>query len=334
MTNTNVTTSGDLYVTCYLGNDETTPTSYSDFFAGELTYSSSKWDTDPTHYWPTTTIGGSETECLSFFAYSSTVDNTGLSFSKNSYPTTYPQLTYTVQSTSANQKDIIAADPIEKQIYTTNATTNGQADLKFEHILSQIRIKVFGATAGYTYTVTALSIGKDLNDQSTNLLYNQGTYQFAALSSGARASSTTPKTTGDGITASYAYPVDPAGDNAVSFATTSSSYKDASTAAFLGSGTTAAGASYPLMLMPQTIATGETNADKAAIVITYSVTDGTNTTFNGSKKVALSQTGTTAWEKGKCYTYALKLAAGDYPITYSVDVTDWSDATAIAIDVQ
>lgn len=317
-----------LYVNCYLGAAPANPGQFADYFGDALDYDgTSKWDTTPTRYWPlgaVEAVTSTPTACLSFFAYSNPANNTGLTYNGTNYKaatTAYPTLSYTVANLAADQKDIVAAVPVEKQTYNS-LTTHGQAALQFKHILSQIRVKVWGQTSDYKYKVTAVTLGADLDGTANSeLLYNSGVYTFAAAG-GSVAANTASGATKD----AYTYPA--AGTPA--FHTFANGSSDA---IFLGSETATAGS--VLMLMPQTIATGANNTDKAAISVTYQVTDANDVPiYSGTKRVAISTSGATAWEQGKRYTYILKLTDSEYPITYSVTVGTWTDATDVAITVQ
>ncbi len=266
----------------------------TDFYTNQtLDYASSKWDTNPTKYWPydcVTEGTHTATKSLSFFAY-----NVG-SYSKNGYTgsSTKPTLTYTVAAAAADQVDVLAGY-VESRIWQTS-DANSVVPLAFNHILSEICFTLVGEDNAYQYDVTSVTIGGNASGDAQ--LYPTGTYTYGQAA-GALSSLT-------GTKAIYSY----TGSPALTLAS-----GDAATAL----------TDNVLMLIPQA-------ATSSVITVTYKVTDpATNIVlFDGTKTTGtLAET----WNNGKKYTYAITLPTGAHAIMYSVSVNAWSSETPVSLEL-
>ena len=297
-------TGEDFAIQCYQMNALSSATSASAFYSDQtLDYASSKWDTDPTYYWPYVCVSEgthSATNSLSFYAY-----NAG-TYAKGTYPSAQPTLTYTVADAAASQKDVIAANA-EYRIWQTDAATS-MVPLTFKHILSEICFTVKGEDNKFYYEVLGVEIGKNTATTPVAALYSGGTYTYGANGAQGTTVANTSSTQKSyiygehNVTASAIQTIAVNNTNDIALSTES------------------------LMLIPQA-ATGVT------ISVTFAVyTDATKATqiYAGTKT-----TGTLAetWATGKKYTYALKLSGG-HPIEYTVGVSDWETATTADVTLQ
>lgn len=281
----------NLGLVSYRMNALVNPTGATVFFSGPLSYIT-KWDTNPIHYWPSTTWGNDKSESLSFFAYRPS----GLAYNGDAYmanPATKPSFEYTIPNLSTNQEDILVASD-ENLTYESN-TPNGQVNLIFNHALTQVVLMVKGQMndLGYetTYKISSVTIGKDA-DANNGVLFDYGVYTY-----GLNWSSLSGH-------ASYDYPILAANTNGL-----------IGVAGYTNLGDDNA----PLMLMPQDIA-----ATTAYIHVTYTAEIGETITFDGTKKVALTAI---TWEPQNRVVYQLTLPSDAKPITYNVNVSPWDDNT-------
>lgn len=293
ITGTNIITeAADIKVYSYLMNGTTgTTTTNTAFFNDVLNYTAPSWQTDPVRYWPSTTVG-TATKSLSFFAFYP-FDAAVSNYAADNYLSSSankPSFTYTVPAV-ANQKDLLVASK-EHQTYT-GCATDGQIDFQFAHALSQIAFSAKGKEGNLKYYVKEITIGN-------SDIKNVGTYTYGGSMVATAAAGTE----------NYTY-------NPTSYPVITGTTTPTDAVAFTDGNPF-------LMLMPQTIA--------LKVTVKYYVTD-TETPANnilGDSTTPVTKTVTLTsgtWEGGKKYTYILTLPSDTYPITYSVAVTNWSDAT-------
>lgn len=255
------------------------------------------------HYWP-------NGKALNFYAISP-ASNDNLTFESG------PSLTYVVPANQTEQIDLM-------QAHTEGVTkpSNGKADLKFNHLLSQVLFKA--KTASTTLEV-------EINSITIHNVYNTGDYKTSDYNN--------PETWGNAYGTRTDYKVGLA--SAVTVPTT-------------GEAVSATDADGVLMLIPQTIVAkdkGTKTSDADAAGKTYieveatekvKNSDGTYTYLLGSASgpgktyIPLGQ----VWNVGKKYTYTLVFGGkngggedpnGDptlTPIDFEVGVTDWTNAWA------
>lgn len=265
------------------------------FFSETLKYSSEvltdAWQTSKLYYWPSTTLGTSPSESLSFYAY-----NESCTWNQNNPAdaSNRPTIVYTVAATAAAQKDIIAACA-EAQTYGTTGTVA----LNFEHILSQIEVQAkgkeleitSGSYADVKYEISAMSI-QDVKPTVT--------YTFALGTTAASGTKT-----------DYDYALIST-DFAAGHPHTTSSVESTYTAITAEGGY--------LMVPPQDLSG---SGENATLSITYKATIGDQVVYEGTKTAALAQ----VWEKGKKYIYQITLTHDSAPILYTVSCTDWAAQT-------
>ena len=291
ITGTNITTeTADIQVYSYLMNGTSgTVTGNSLFFSDVLDYASSKWDTNPTRYWPVTTVGDTPSQSLSFFAfYPSTAAVS--SYSADNYLTSNankPSFTYTVPAV-ATQEDLLVASK-ELQTYK-GCATDGQVDFTLGHALSQIAFSACGKDGNLKYYVTEITIGN-------GDIKNVGTYTY-----------------GTGMSAT-------SGEKNYTYTPTSYPVIEGTTSP---TPTVAFTEGNPFfMLMPQTIDL------KITVKYYVTDTESPANNILGSSSSPVTKTVTlssAAWAAGTKYIYTLTLPSDTYPITYSVTVTDWTNS--------
>lgn len=290
-----ITETANIKVYSYLMNGITsTTTTNTAFFDDVLDYTSSAWQTDPVRYWPSTTVG-TATKSLSFFAFYPS-DAAVSNYAADNYlasSANKPSFTYTVPAV-ADQKDLLVASK-EHQTYK-GCATDGQIDFQFAHALSQIAFSAKGDMAALKYKVTNITIGNTI----TADIYPTGTYTYGA---------TTPWSSITGTKTTYSYPN--AGFPAAGIDGTTVTVLDGKVNSSTVNNTY-------LMLLPQTVTNSKIN-------VTYSVEDAAGNVILPSTTKTTDITYT--WAPGSKYTYILTLPSDTYPITYSVDVTDWNNAT-------
>lgn len=102
-----------------------------------------------TYYWPSTNSG----KKVQFFAYPTT-DPTSYSLPADGG---YPTISFTVDNTPKNQKDLVVAHAAN-MTSTSEGVTDGTLTLDFRHVLTRINFAFIPGDPLLTYTVTAISI--------------------------------------------------------------------------------------------------------------------------------------------------------------------------------
>lgn len=198
------------------------------------------WTTEDkgAYYWPSINSG----KKVQFFAYPTT-EHTSYTLPA----TGYPSVSFTVDVTPANQKDLVVAHSANITLETPGIV-DGKLTLDFKHVLTRINFAYIPADEKLTYEVTDISIA--------DVKGGQGTYNFDATNGNwdLTAAAAVP---------SYAYAV----EQSTTKVTDKSYYSLA-----------AANASW--MLFPQSVAGKE-------ISITYSTAQNGMEIFAGTKKVTL-----------------------------------------------
>lgn len=101
-----------------------------------------------TYYWPSKESG----KKVQFFAYPTTEPTS------YSLPATgYPSISFTVDGTPANQKDLVVAHAADVTV-ESNGVANGTLTLDFKHVLTRINFAYIPGDKNLTYNVTAISI--------------------------------------------------------------------------------------------------------------------------------------------------------------------------------
>ena len=197
----------------------------------------------------------------------------------------YPTLSYAIQGVGS-QEDLVIA----KATNLLKEANTGGVSLVFAHALTQINFSV-KLTQNFTYKITEIKIEN---------VANEGTLGFE-------------NTTWTSQTGSEAY--------IYNVTYNSSGYNPKETSEESSEKTVDfSTADNALMLLPQSFDDSST----AAISVTYTVTASNGqTTFTGTKKVALKNS--TAWGEGKKIRYTLTLPTGADAISFTPTVGGWTD---------
>ena len=217
----------------------------------------------------------------------------------------------TVPAASASQIDFMVSDVVNDKTYsntTAGGGTAGNVPLKFNHLMTQINVKVktdaatdafLGAASNApTLTVSALSFTTIKNKGKLTTTYNTGTSTHVMAADGA-------------TTETYVFsPSSPL------------NLKNTSTAAkyLPGGGATAAiGDAY--LLVPQALAAG---AQKVSVTYRIDYTDGTFSTQTVTKDLYDGSVKTWGQNQKIVYTFVIGLK----PITFTSDLVDWTTVEA------
>ena len=113
---------------------------------------------DPVKYWPKDETVAEN--ALNFFAYYP-YDATGMTRTKLG-TSKYGSFAFTVQDAVANQVDLMVADAVVDQYYSTNAQNKGVVPFTFHHALTRVLFQMKAADTynGTDITVTSLSVSK------------------------------------------------------------------------------------------------------------------------------------------------------------------------------
>lgn len=203
-------------------------------------------------------------------------------------------IVYTVPAPE-DQKDLLAATTT-----TQNSAGNSAANLNFKHLLSQVNFAIQGQE-NVTISVSGITI---------NGIKSKGTYTMSDTGAGSWALDAT-------ATENYTYK----GEGVTTGDDTDIKYLTSA-----GAAPSVAGNTHGLMLMPQTFTAG---AGTLSFYYTVSdkvggfVVDSGNIT--GMDIASFFTTGTPEWVAGKRYLYVLNFQ-GPQMLTFSVSVSDWTDA--------
>lgn len=239
---------------------------------------------EQTFYWP-------ETDYVSFFAY---YDPSNTATWKEPTAKGAPTLEYTVQTTVANQKDLVVAELIDKQKSQTNGVATGTVSLVFKHALTKIGFKIKGEGSGVTYTVNSITINAQ----------GGGTYTYKA-SNASNAWAITSSAATD-----YIITLVDADKTITGGAAQATDFTK--------------NANYVAMLIPQALT-------DVTIKIDYIAKQGNAVLRDrsGNKAETIALSGTTAtWTSGKYIVYTLGLKAGEkvnVEGTYTAE--SWEDGT-------
>lgn len=235
----------------------------------------------PLKYWPKEEISDNAISFIGYYPYNATgIDVTNFGSSK------YGSFGFTVQDAVADQVDLLLADAVENQYYSTNA---GVVPFNFHHaltrVLFQMKTDIDYDSKGTTITVNSLNV--------TNLK-NAGTFDIqSTYAAGSWGSQSGDKT--------YTIPV-PA-----SILTTTAAPADEAANVFL--------------LMPQTIGDDAmlnityTIKDKATNVETV------NTKSVKLNTIAAASGAISSWDKNQNVIYTITI--GLNPILFTATVSDW-----------
>jgi hypothetical protein len=240
----------------------------------------------PSRYWPSNT-----TTLISFYAYYPQ-NGTGITPTVTTGMGSYA---FETQALAANQVDFLVSDLEANQSKTNGNPSDGSVDLKFHHMLCQIKASVTPASEissnpGYVgYSITSIKVKN---------VYSTGTL--------------TP--TSNGTTTSFGW--DNLGGN------TTSEFD-------MNNGT---GNENILLLIPQTIPSGATIEVNYTLTFNYSgnVSESRDKTkdivYAGNVKNA---TLTGAWDINKIYNYTISVSLDH--ITFSSTVTDWETGSTVTL---
>jgi hypothetical protein len=246
----------------------------------------------PTRYWPS---DGANNK-LSFYAYYPH-GGAGIAPTVTSGLGSY---LFTVQSAIANQVDFMLSDLVANQTYTSNSAKNGQVDLQFHHMLTQVR---FLAKTDKDYN-------NGTQEQTTIIITG---LQLTGVNS--VATLTAKNQTWGAATTPNNFTVLMASDVAKRTLTTAA--KD-----FTANNDTPN--SETLLMVPQTIPT------TAQLVVTFTYqTTGMTEPVTETKTIPLSTSRLTAWAKNQNIVYTISL--GLKAITFTATVSNWEDETSIAL---
>lgn len=246
-------------------------TAYMDGISYTRASDAAAWTTtdNGTYYWPSINSG----KKVQFFAYPTTEPT-----SYTLPATGYPSISFTVDDTPANQKDLVVAHAID---VTSKAqeVSNGTLTLDFKHILTRINFAFIPQEPDLTYKVTAISIA--------NVKGGTGIYNFNEANGKWNLEDAT-------TTSSYSYDVKQSttvveGKNYYSLANANASW----------------------MLFPQSVG-GKT------ISITYSTEQNKMEVFSGTKTVTLPENAEWTLGQNVLYVLTLPTGASEIKIDTNV----------------
>jgi len=266
----------------------------------DVKYDGTSYTYSPLRYWPS----DGANNLLSFFAYypytnvASPAPTAGITSQPTSSTTGLGTFGFTVPSEAKDQIDFMISDVVKDQQFTSNTTKNGQVDLKFHHMLTQVNFKA-KATDEYTGTTIIIESVNLTNINSTGTLTVDPTATASEWAQADPSTGTTFVVPLSTTASNYTFGPDAANYTTVKDFTTNNETTNSAT----------------FLMMPQKI------ADNAQLIVKYTYkTDGMAAPIENTKTVLLKNA-VAAWDKNQSITYTISI--GLNAITFTAEVADW-----------